>query len=117
MSAWATVALTLGSTSLGIAGTLGATSLQGKFSRQGAERQVAGARRERAAGIIGKLRTLLSDALPDRVLINLDPENTSRDILKMHERFEPLRDGYRSSPLLMKTLASATSRPSLKSPS
>lgn len=92
MPPWATVVLTLGATGLGIWGTLRATALTSKYAREEADRKAAAARKERAAGIIGRLRTLLADAHPDKVLFNFERERTSGDVLRMKERFEPLRD-------------------------
>jgi hypothetical protein len=114
--AWATVVLTIFVGLLGVAGTLAATLLQqrhGTSERRERERQEVLARLAVAAG---RLRSLLSDADPDRVGINVGEH--SRDLLREFDaRWQPLRDdlfalgvllGARESDEIVARLVTAT---------
>ena len=88
MSTWATVVVTLGAAAIAVAGTLGATVLQQRFAR--GERAAA----ERAewvragAEIIGPIQSLLIDADPERVTINLNDESPMRMKSLQSDRYE-----------------------------
>ena len=92
MPAWATVVLTLGASAIAVLGTLAATLLQVRHARGQAERDAASARRSRAGQVLGRVRTLLADIEPDRIVINLHPDRTPRDLAAIEARWAPLRD-------------------------
>ena len=92
MPAWATVVLTLGATALAVAGTLLGTWLQLRHARGEQEKLAETARRERAAEILGRVRTLLEDLEPARVGVNVNGETTPAQLSDLAQRWLPLRD-------------------------
>jgi len=67
MPAWATVALTLGSTLIGAMAALGASWMQLKNAERERERAEAAARRARGASVLGPVRGVLDDLEPTAV--------------------------------------------------
>ena len=74
MPAWATVVLTLGTTALAVAGTLLAPWINDRLSRARREREAHEDRIREAANIIAPVRLLLGEAHPDRLGVNVKPQ-------------------------------------------
>jgi hypothetical protein len=66
--------------------------LQNRHARGGRQAEAATARRERAAAILGRVRTFLTDATPERIGINVNAERTPQEIDELSARLSVLRD-------------------------
>jgi hypothetical protein len=72
--------------------TLIGTVLQNRHARRERQAEAAAARRERAAAILGRVRTFLTDANPERIGINVNAERTPQELEELSARLGALRD-------------------------
>ena len=72
--------------------TLIGTVLQNRHATGERQAEAAKARRERAAAVLGRVRTFLSDATPERVGINVNAERTPQELEALSVRLSALRD-------------------------
>jgi hypothetical protein len=72
--------------------TLFTSSLQNRHARAEREDAAAAARRARAAEILGRVRTFLTDIDPARVGFNVNPETTPEEMKALAGRLNTLRD-------------------------
>jgi hypothetical protein len=68
MSAWSTVALSLGSAGIGAAAALTGTAMQLRSSRREHDRAEQAAWRDRAANVLGPIRGVLDDMEPEAIV-------------------------------------------------
>jgi hypothetical protein len=92
MPSWQTVAITLGASGIAVMGTLLGTWLQLRHARREQKAAAAAARRQRAAEILGRVRTLLQDLEPARIGANVNREWTPSEMNDLKRRWLPLRD-------------------------
>jgi hypothetical protein len=91
MAVWATIVLTLGSSVIAAAAAIIATERQSRHATRERLALAEAQRRERAAGVIGRLQILLGDIEPTRVAMNIN--NQSLPLLLEAERtWRELRD-------------------------
>jgi hypothetical protein len=72
--------------------TLVGTVLQNRHATGERKAQAATARRERAAAVLGQVRTFLTDADPERIGINVNAERTPQELDALTVRLSALRD-------------------------
>lgn len=84
--------LTLAGVVIGGVITLIGIPLQHRYARRERQAEAAAARRERAAAILGRVRTFLTDAAPERIGINVNAERTPQEIDELSARLSVLRD-------------------------
>jgi hypothetical protein len=82
----------LGGTVIGGLITLFTARLQNRHARAERQAEAAAARRARAAEIIGRVRTFLTDIDPARVGFNVNPETTPDEMKALAGRLNTLRD-------------------------
>ena len=66
--------------------------LQNRYAHRERQAEAAAARRERAAAILGRVRTFLTDADPERIGINVNAERTPQELEEFSVRLGVLRD-------------------------
>jgi hypothetical protein len=72
--------------------TLFTTRQQNQHAREERETAAQAARRARAAEILGRVRTFLTDAHPERIGFNVNPETTPKVLEALKVRLNTLRD-------------------------
>jgi hypothetical protein len=72
--------------------TLLTTGLQNRHARAERKAEVAAERRKRAAEILGRVRTFLTDIEPVRIGFNVDPNRTPDEMQALAARLNTLRD-------------------------
>ena len=77
---------------IGVLGTLATTVWQDRRAQAVRKADAETARRERAAAILGRVRTFLTDADPVRIGINVNPETTPQALEALKGRLDTLRD-------------------------
>jgi hypothetical protein len=82
----------LGGAIIGGVITLIGTVLQNRHATGERKAEAATARRERAAAVLGRVRTFLTDANPERVGINVNAERTPQELDALSVRLSALRD-------------------------
>jgi hypothetical protein len=82
----------LGGTVIGGLITLFTARLQNRHARAERQAEAAAARRARAAEILGRVRTFLTDLDPARVGFNVNPETTPDEMKALAGRLNTLRD-------------------------
>lgn len=78
--------------SFGSLGTLTATSVGNRHASREREAVAADARRQRAASILGRVRTFLTDIEPERIGFNANLETTPTELDGLAVRLSALRD-------------------------
>jgi monoamine oxidase len=91
MPSWQTVVITVGASGVAVVGTLLGTWLQLRHNRREQKVRAEAARRERAAQILGRVRTLLHDLDPERMGANVS-RKTPTQLASFERRWSPLRD-------------------------
>jgi hypothetical protein len=72
--------------------TVFVTWLQNRHARSERKAEAQVARRARAAAVLGRARTFLTDITPERIGINVDPQATPEQLQALKARLDTLRD-------------------------
>jgi hypothetical protein len=90
--AWATVVLTLGAAAIGAVAAIEGVVLQSRYASAERREATVAARRVRAAEILGRVVTFLTDIEPARIGFNVNQATTPEQMKALAVRLNTLRD-------------------------